>query len=93
MEDLLIYFAALIALGIVSHYVGIIIINGFLERCKSLEGFVRALLKQVYILIAIVLGSWLIVGEASILFTAFVAGLFVTFLRLDLDSVVEYYEK
>ena len=93
MEDHLIYFAVLIGLGVISHFVGIIIINGLLERCKSLEGFARTLLAQVYLLTAIVLASWLIAGQASVLFTAFVAGLFITFLRLDLDSVVEYYEK
>ncbi len=67
-----------------------LVLNALLERCKDLHEFTSELLKQVYMLIGIVLATWLIAGSSSFLFTTFVFGLFVTFLRLDMDSVDEY---
>lgn len=93
MEDLLIYFLILIGLGIASHYVAMIILNVLLEGSKTPDEFFKKLLKQVYILCAVVFTSWLVWGNSSVLLTAFAFGLFISFLRLDLDSVVDYYEK
>jgi hypothetical protein len=93
MEDLLIYFAVLIGLGVVAHYMGMIVLNALLENSKTPNEFFSRLLKQTYILTMLVFAIWLVFGEASVLFTSFTAALFITFLRLDLDSVIEYYEK
>jgi hypothetical protein len=93
MEDLLIYFLVLIGTGIVSHFAAMIMLNVLLEGSKTPDEFFKKLLRQVYILCAVVFAAWLIWGGSSILLTAFAFGLFITFLRLDLDSVVDYYEK
>jgi hypothetical protein len=86
----LVYLAILVGLGFASHFAGMLVLNALLERCKDLHEFTSELLKQVYMLIGIVLATWLIAGSSSFLFTTFVFGLFVTFLRLDMDSVDEY---
>jgi len=93
MEDHLIYFAVLIGLGILAHYAGMLILNALLENSKTPAEFFSRLLKQTYILTMVVFAAWAVFGQASVLFTSFTAALFITFLRLDIDSVVEYYEK
>ena len=93
MEDHLIYFAVLIGLGVAAHYVGMVVLNALLENSKTPNEFFSRLLKQTYILTVVVFAVWLVFGQASVFFTSFTAALFITFLRLDLDSVVEYYEK
>ena len=93
MEDPLIYFAVLIGTCIVSHFAAMIVLNVLLEDSKTPVEFFKNLLKQVYLLSAVVFATWFIWGGSSILLTTFAFGLFITFLRLDLDSVIEYYEK
>lgn len=93
MEDHLIYFAILIGLGVVAHYAGMLVLNAMLENSKTPDEFFSRLLKQTYILTMVVFAVWLVFGQASVFFTSFAAALFITFLRLDLDSVVEYYDK
>lgn len=96
MEDLLIYFLTflgLIVVGIASHFVAMILLNVLLEGSKTPNEFFKKLLRQVYILSTVVFAAWFIWGGASMLLTTFAFGMFVTILRLDLDSVVEYYEK
>jgi len=93
MEDPLIYFAVLIGTCIVSHFAAMIILNVLLEGSKTPIEFFKNLLRQVYLLSVVVFAAWFIWGGSSILLTTFAFGLFITFLRLDLDSVIEYYEK
>ena len=81
-----------ILLGILSHYAAVIAIGNHMEKNKTFLGFVADLQSRVYFCIGFTLLVWFIGGDSSLYFMYFMLGYFVTFLRVDFDSVAEYYE-
>ena len=89
----IVFLIVLIVLGIAAHCAATLQINLLLDSNKTFVEFVESLLKIVYMLTGLGFVTWLIAGDQSTLFLVFVAGFFITILRMDIDSVVEYYEE
>lgn len=82
-----------LGLGVIAHYAAIMAIGNHMEKNKTFVGFLADLQSRVYFCIGFVFLVWFVAGPSSLYFILFMIGYFVTFLRVDFESVEEYYAK
>lgn len=82
-----------LGLGVIAHYAAIISIGNHMEKNKTFVGFVADLQSRVYFCIGFVFLVWFVAGSSSLYFILFMVAYFFTFLRVDFESVEEYYQK
>ena len=80
-------------LGVIAHHAALLAIGNHMEKNKTFVGFVADLQSRVYFCIGFVFLVWFVAGDSSLYFTLFMLCYFFTFLRLDFESVEEYYLK
>lgn len=93
MMALLTLIIAPFVMGVLAHYAAIMAIGNHMEKNDTFVDFVTDLQSRVYFCIGFVLIVWFVAGPSSLYFMMFMIGYFVTFLRVDFDSVAEYYQK
>lgn len=68
-------------------------VGRYVNRYTEYTDFIRALLRDVYCLSAVVLLSWFVYGPQSAIFTTFALGYVGTLARIDFDSLGEDYKE
>ena len=80
-------------MGVLAHYAAVLAVGNHMEKNETFLDFVADLQSRVYFCIGFVLIVWFVAGPSSLYFMMFMIGYFVTLLRVDFDSVEEYYKK
>lgn len=82
-------FILCVLVGVLAHHAALLLTGYLAVSHNQFEDFVDDVLNVVYIGLATVMGSYLLLGSTSVLLTTFATVLFFTISRVDLEATHE----